>query len=110
MAANEPSAIDAIEMKTMICCHCTEDAREGIDEDARRHRHAGHLGRGGEERRHRRRRALVDVRRPHVERHGRDLEGDAGGDEDEAEDDADAAALPCKVAAMVGKETLPVKP
>ena len=77
-------------MKTMICCHCAEDAGKAVDEDPHGHRHAGHLGRGGEEGRHGRRRALVDVGRPHVERHGRDLEGDAGGDEDEAEDDADA--------------------
>ena len=48
------------------------------------------FGRRGEEGRHRRRRALIDVGRPHVERHRRDLEGDAGGDEDEAEDDAEA--------------------
>jgi hypothetical protein len=33
----------------------------------------------------RRRRAFVYVRRPHVERHGRDLEGDAGEDEHQAE-------------------------
>ena len=51
----------------------------------------GDLGRGGEERRHRRRRALVDVRRPHVERHRRDLEAEAGEQEHQAEDQADAA-------------------
>ena len=41
----------------------------------RQHDHeAGDLRRGRHERRHRRRRALVDVRRPHVERRGGDLE------------------------------------
>src|SRR3546814_9528611 len=43
----------------------------------------------GEERGHGRGRALVDVRRPHVERHRRYLEREAGGDEDDADDDAD---------------------
>ena len=37
IAAKEPSAIEAIEMKTMICCHCAEDAGEGVDEDAHGH-------------------------------------------------------------------------
>ena len=49
------------------------------------------FGRGGEEGRHRGRRALVDVGRPHVERHRGDLEGEAGEHEDEAEDEADRA-------------------
>ena len=96
-------------MKTMICCHWPSDAGKGVDEDAHRHRHAGHLGRGGEEGGHRRRRALVDVGRPHVERHGRDLEGDAGGDEDEAEDQAEPA-LALQRRGDAGNETVPVKP
>ncbi len=29
MAAKAPSAIEAIEMKTMICCHCMDDVGEG---------------------------------------------------------------------------------
>ena len=57
-----------------------------------------------------RRRALVDVRRPHVERHGRDLEGDAGRQEHEAEDRRRSAPAPCSAAAMPGNETVPVKP
>ena len=77
--------------------------------DAHEHGHRGDLRRGGEERRHRRRRALVDVRRPHVERHGRDLEAEAGEQEHQAEDQPDAAlaAPPC---AMPAKLTVPVKP
>ena len=47
------------------------------DRDAHEQRHRRDLRRGREERRHRRRRALVDVRRPHVERHRRDLEAEA---------------------------------
>ena len=30
MAANEPSAIDMIEMKTMICCHCVVIAGNAV--------------------------------------------------------------------------------
>ena len=67
------------------------DAGERGDGGAHEDRHGGDLRRGGEERRHRRRRALVDVRRPHVERHRRDLEAEAGEQEHEAEDQPDAA-------------------
>ena len=45
----------------------------------------GHLRRSGQERGDRRGRAFVDIRRPHVERHGGDLEGEAGDDEHEAD-------------------------
>ena len=54
------------------------DRRERLDDDADEQRHRRDLRRGGEEGGDRRRRALVDVGRPHVERHGRDLEGEAG--------------------------------
>ena len=37
----------------------------------------------------RRRRAFVDVGRPHMERHRRDLEGEADGDQHDADDEAD---------------------
>ena len=53
-----------------------------------------------QEGRHRRRRALIDVGRPHVERHRRDLEGQTGQHEDQAEHHAErrrpfsAAAMP----------------
>ncbi len=43
------------------------------------------LGRAADDDRHGRRRAVVDVRNPHVERHGADLEREAGHDEHEAE-------------------------
>ena len=58
---------------------------------AHEHRDAGDLGRGGEERGDRRRRALVDVGRPHVERHRRNLEAEAGEQEHQSERQADAA-------------------
>ena len=61
-------------------------------DDAHEQRHGGDLGRGGEEGGDRRRRALVDVGRPHVERHRRDLEGEADEQEHEAEDQADVLA------------------
>ena len=67
------------------------DRLEGADGDAHEQRHRRHLGRGGEEGGDRRRRAFIDVGRPHVERHGRDLEGKAGKHEDQAEDQAELA-------------------
>ena len=54
--------------------------------DAHQQRHRRDLRRGGEERGDRRRRALIDVGRPHVERHGRDLEEQAGKNEHHADD------------------------
>ena len=109
MAAKAPSAIEAMETKTTICCHCAGDAGEGDDRGAHEHGDAGDLGRGGEEGRHRRRRAFIDVRRPHMERHRRDLEAEAGEQEDEAEDQSRCrpAAAEC---AMPAKLTVPVKP
>ena len=65
------------------------DRGEGTDHGADEQRHRRHLGRRGEEGGDRCRRALVDVRRPHVERHGGNLEGEAGDEEDKAEDEAD---------------------
>ena len=65
------------------------DAREALQQRAQQQRHGGELGRGGEEGGDRRRRALVDVGRPHVERHGGDLEGEADQQEHEADDEAD---------------------
>ena len=73
-------------MKMMICCQSWAIGRERADDDADEQRHRRHLGRRGEEGGDRRRRAFVDVRRPHVERHRRDLEGKAGDQEDEPED------------------------
>ena len=70
------------------------DAAEGTERDAHQQRDRGGLGRGREESRDRRRRALVDVGRPHVEGHRRDLEGDADEQEHEAEDQADVLRRP----------------
>ena len=89
IAAKAPSTIEAMEMKTMICCQSQADRLERAHGDAHDQRHRRHLRRRGEEGRHRRRRAFVDVGRPHVERHGRDLEGEAGEHEDQAEDQAE---------------------
>ena len=84
------------------------DRLEGADGDAHEQRHRRHLRRGGEEGRHRRRRAFVDVGRPHVERHGRDLEGEAGQHEDQAEDQAELALAAAARAAISWKPVLPV--
>ena len=46
---------------------------------------AATFGGGGEEGRDRGRRAFVNVGRPHMERHGRNLEAEPGEQEDEAE-------------------------
>ena len=54
------------------------NAGKGHDGNAHEHGDAGDLRRGGEERRHRRGRAFIDVRRPHMERHGGNLEAEAG--------------------------------
>ena len=88
MAANEPSAIDMIEMKTMICCHCVVIAGNAVMMTRTRDRDGGDLRRGGEKRGDRRRRTFIDVGRPHVERHGRHFEGETDHEEDEAENDA----------------------
>ena len=53
--------------------------------------HRGHLRRGREEGCHRRRRTLIDVGRPHVERHCGNLEAETRKHEDEAENDAKLA-------------------
>ena len=91
IAANAPSAIEAIETNTTICCHCRVMPGNAVMVARAKIAIAAIFGRGGEERRHRRRRALVDVRRPHVERHRRDLEAEAREQEHEAEDQPDAA-------------------
>ncbi len=61
-----------------------------LDRDPGEEGHGGDLGRRGEEGGDRSRRALVDVRGPHVERHGADLEGQARQDEYDAEQGAGA--------------------
>ena len=93
MAAKAPSTIEAMATNTTICCHCGVMPGNAVIGARTNIAIAGDLRRGGEERRDRRRRALVDVRRPHVERHGRDLEAEAGEQEHQAEDQPDAALL-----------------
>ena len=63
------------------------DIAERLADDADEQRHRRELRRRGEERRHRRRRALIDVRRPHWNGTADDLEGEAGEQEHEAEDE-----------------------
>ena len=92
MAAKEPSAIEAMARKVTICCHsCVTDGK-AANSVRTVERHGGELWRRGEEGGDRRRRALIDVRRPHMERDRRDLEGEAGHQEDEAEDEAEIGA------------------
>ena len=72
----------------MICCHCGDHMAERLHHDPHEQTHGRQLGRRGEESSHRRGRALVDIRRPHMERHGRNLEGQAGDDQHDADDNA----------------------
>ena len=92
MAAKAPSTMEAMASAVTTCCHCGLMPAKRAERHAHQQRHGRHLGRGGEEGRDRRRRALVDVGRPHVERHGRDLEGEADQQEHEADDEADVLA------------------
>ncbi len=58
----------------MICCHCGAMPGKRRQCHPHEHRDRGDLWSSGKKCRDRRRRALIDVRRPHVERHRRDLE------------------------------------
>ena len=87
IAARLPSSIDAEREQHQHLLPVEGDADHALDEQADRDREGGELGRAADEQRHRRRRALVDVGHPHVERHGAELEGQAGDDEDGAEDE-----------------------
>ena len=91
MAAKAPSTIEAMETKTTICCHSCVMPWKATVVGAHEDGDAGDLGRGGKERRDRRRRALVDVGRPHVERHRGNLEAEADEQKHDAEDQPDAA-------------------
>ncbi len=66
-----------------------DERAEGTDQHAGEQRDRRDLGRRREEGGDRRRRAFIDVRRPHVERHGGDLEGQAGAEEHDADDEAE---------------------
>ena len=109
IAANAPSAMEAMETKTTICCHSCAMPGNAITVARTKMAMAADLGRGGKERGHRRRRALVDVGRPHVERHRRNLEAEADEQEHQPEDQPDAGAWPVALA-MPAKLTVPVKP
>ena len=61
-------------------------AAERVGEEADQDGEAGRLGADREERGDRRRRALVDVGRPHVERRGADLVAEAGQHADDADE------------------------
>ena len=80
-----------METNTTICCHCRGDPGKCHHRGAHEHGDARDFRRRGEKRRDRRRRAFIDVRRPHVKRHRGDLEAEAGEQEHDAEDQADAA-------------------
>ena len=54
-------------------------------EHAKQHDEAGRFRADGKKRRHRRRRALVNIRHPDLERHGRDLESERDQHQDHAE-------------------------
>jgi len=88
MAANAPSPMEPWRHAHHLL-PLRADAGERPSVTRISQRHGGGLRRGGEKGCDRRRRALVDVGRPHVERHGRDLEGDTDQQEDEADDKAD---------------------
>ena len=60
-------------------------ADHAFDEQPDRDRERGELGRAADQERRRRGRALVDIGHPHVERHGAELEAEAGDDEDRAQ-------------------------
>mmetsp|Transcript_18462 Transcript_18462/g.30078 ORF Transcript_18462/g.30078 Transcript_18462/m.30078 type:complete len:709 (-) Transcript_18462:9727-11853(-) len=61
---------------------------KGVMHHAGKERHGRNFGRCGKEGRDRRGRTFIDVRRPHVEGHGRNLEGKARHQEHEAKQEA----------------------
>ena len=85
-ASRLPTVIDSAASTQINGCVDVVGAsgRRGNHEDQRDE--AGRLGRDRQERGDRRRRALVRVGGPRVERHRRDLEGEADDDEHDADD------------------------
>ena len=69
------------------------NAGKGGDHDPNEDRHRRNLGRGGEESRHRGRRAFVDVGRPHMKRHDGDLESQPDQNEHQPKQHADARMI-----------------
>jgi hypothetical protein len=95
-APNAPISIDSAEMIATICCQDCCVRAERDEQHMRQQATAAIFGRGREERHNRRGRALVNVRRPDVERRGRSLESQSADHEHQAEDQADdtgAAAI-----------------
>ncbi len=86
MAITLPSASDSTDRMTSIPCQSADKAAQGLDQQAHGHGKGGDLGRAADEQRHRRGRAVVDVRHPHVERHRAELEGQPDHHETQAED------------------------
>ena len=74
----------------MICCHWPAMLGEGVHRRADEDCDGRNLGRGGEQSGDRCRRAFVNVGRPHMEWHRRDLEAEAGEQKYQAEDKTDA--------------------
>ncbi len=101
-------------MKTMTCCHCASKLAERLHHHPKQQRHRGKLGGDGEECGDRRRRAFIDVRRPHVERDRRNLEGQPGENEDDADQRAErdrfSGSGRQSALAMASKLVVPVKP
>ncbi len=73
----------------MICRHCERNPRKRGEDDPQRDGDSGHFHRRGKESSHRRRRAFINIRRPHVKRHGRHFEGEPGHQEHKTEDNAE---------------------
>ena len=93
IAARLPSSIERDRQHDQHLLPVDRDAEHALDQQAHRDREGGELRRAADQQRHRRRRALVDVGHPHVERHGAELEGEPGDDEDDAEDQHRAVDL-----------------
>ena len=102
--ASETHASTAIAIVQRCSCSGKAD-----DEDPQRQDERSHLRRGGHERGHRGRRALVDVRRPHVERRRRGLEPEAG-DQHRQPGQRAARRLAALAAAIAPKPSSPVAP
>ena len=84
-APNAPISIDSAEMIARIMLPGLDHAAEGREQHVREHADGGDLRRRREERHDRRRRALINVWRPDVERRSRSLERQTADQEHEAE-------------------------
>ncbi len=91
IATTLPISIDSTASAISMSCQLRDHRIQPFGEHADREHERRDLRRRADEQRHGRRRAVVDVRHPHVERHGAELEGDADDDERQAEDQAEVA-------------------